>query len=204
LRGLVRQSDRSPLLLSIGSFQDARNHLLLAEAMPLLLARHPNAHLVVIGRTTGSECSPSWHRFVCRLQSLGITERVTIAGEVLGAAGMIPGADVVIVSSKLEGSSNLIGEALLAGAAIATTPVSDAEAQLGSAGCVARGWTPPALSAAVTEAVQRRDEFRALAKERGSQLAQTRSPSEVATRWLELLFPTSGPWSPSAPKRSGA
>jgi glycosyltransferase involved in cell wall biosynthesis len=188
LRRLTGRTACSPLLLAIGSFQDARNHLLLAEAMPLVLARHPEAHLVVIGRNTGPECSEHWHRFTRRLKFLGVADHATITGELPCAARMIPEADVVVVPSKLEGSSNLIGEALLAGAAIAATPVSDAESLLGSAGCVATGWTPPALAAAVSEAVRRRDELRALSKARGLELAKSRSSAKIAMIWLTLLF----------------
>jgi glycosyltransferase involved in cell wall biosynthesis len=176
-----------PIVGAVGSFQADRNHDLLAQALPLVLRAHPQAQVLVVGRTTGPGCVDSAQRFRQHIARLGLEGHVTLAGEVAAARALIPGFDAFVLTSSLEGSSNALTEALVAGAAIATTPVADAEAVLAGAGVVSSGWTPEALARAVLEALERRDELRLRSGARGRELLAEREPCRIGQAWARLI-----------------
>lgn len=181
--------DRSPypLLGAIGSFQDDRNYELLVDAFARVVRSHPGAHLLIIGRTTGPECERSARRVQDRLERLRLTASVTLAGERPHARAILPALDAFILPSKLEGSSNALAEAILAGIPIASTPVADTPELLRGAGAVALGWTPDALARAVLEALERSSELRSAARARASELIEERSPQRVGRLWLDAM-----------------
>lgn len=183
---LVRQG-AGPILGAVGSFQEERNYELLAHAMPRILREYPNAHLVVVGRTHGPECQPSAERFTRLLKRQRIETAVTVAGEIQGARELISGLDVFLLPSKLEGSSNALGEALIAGAAIASTPVADSELVLAGAGVVSEGFTPQAFSHAILGALRHTEDLRCRARLRASTLLRERSVDQSGVRWLAAL-----------------
>jgi glycosyltransferase involved in cell wall biosynthesis len=184
---LLPEGRRGPFLVSLGSFQDDRNHELLADALAVVLAAYPDAHLVTIGRVTGPECAPAAARFRAAICRLGIESHVTIAGEIPAARRLLSTFDVAVFPSKLEGSSNALVEALVSGCAIAATPVADSEGLLAGAGAVSTGWTAASLGAAVVFALRNRDDLRRRARARGAELATERSPAAIAARWREVI-----------------
>ncbi len=187
VRALVGSDDRGPVLGAVGSFKADRNYQLLADAFALVLRRHPRSHLVVVGRDAGSGSDASAAEFRAQVRGLGIETRVTVAGEILRARSLLPGFDAVVMSSKLEGSSNALAEALVVGAAIASTPAGDAEQLAAGAAAISSGWTPGALAEAIRAVIREPDAWRARAALRGRQLLEERSPERVGARWRQLL-----------------
>lgn len=187
VRALVGREDRGPILGAVGSFKADRNYPLLADAFALVLRRHPLAHLVVVGRDAGSGSEASAAAFRARIRGLGVEARVTVAGEIARARSLLPGFDAVVLSSKLEGSSNALAEALVVGAAVASTPAGDAEQLAAGAAAISAGWTPGALADAIRAVIQEPDAWRARAALRARQLLAERSPERVGARWRELL-----------------
>jgi glycosyltransferase involved in cell wall biosynthesis len=200
VRALVGRDGSGPILGTIGSFHADRNHELLAEAFALILRRHPAAHLVAVGRASGTGCDESAARFRARLRGLGIEDRVSIPGDVAGARRLLAGFDAVVLSSRLEGSSNALAEALAVGAAIAATPAGDAEQLASGAAAISDGWTPGALAEAIAAVVDAPEAWRARAALRGRQLLEERSPERVGARWRQLLEDAAA----SARRRVGA
>jgi glycosyltransferase involved in cell wall biosynthesis len=186
VRALVGRADRHPVLGAVGSFKSDRNYELLAEAFALVLRDHPGAHLVVVGRATGGY-QANVEKFRANALRLGIADRVTVAGEIAGARSLLPGFDAVVLSSKLEGSSNALAEGLVAGAAIASTPVGDAEHLSGGAAAISSGWTPHALAEAIDVVLREPTVWRQRAADRGRQLLAERSLERVGARWRALL-----------------
>lgn len=176
-----------PIFLAVGSFQSDRNHTLLVEAWSKVVVHHPSARLVVAGRRAGPECASSYERFEHLVATQGVSNSVVAVGEVHGAAALMAAADVVVFPSMLEGSSNALGEAILAGAAIAAVPVADSEVLLGCAGVLATGWTPGALSIAMLAALAGRDDLRRRSAARAATLLADRSAEVVGRRWAEVL-----------------
>jgi glycosyltransferase involved in cell wall biosynthesis len=72
----VRQElglDTSPIILSLGHVIPVRDRLALVNALPLILRRHPNALLVVVGAVYDA-------RFLDRARELGVLEHVRTPG----------------------------------------------------------------------------------------------------------------------------
>ncbi len=132
-------------------------------------------------------CGASAHAFRTWIRRLGIEAQVTLTGDIAAARSLLPGFDAVVTSSKLEGSSNALAEALVAGAAIAATPAGDAEQLAAGAAAISAGWTPGALAEAIGAVVGDPDAWRARAARRGRELLVERGSERVAARWCQLL-----------------
>jgi glycosyltransferase involved in cell wall biosynthesis len=182
----------SPLLGNIGSFQEARNHFALAQAFRVVLDRYRSAHLVVMGRTTGPDCAASAARFRREVSRLGMAANVTVAGDVSEARSLLPALDAFIGASSLEGSSNALAEAMVAGVATATTPVADAAELLGRGGVIAHGYSPDAIAESALEVLSAPLEWKGRARLRGDELMLQRSPVAVGSMWLRVLEAAAG------------
>jgi glycosyltransferase involved in cell wall biosynthesis len=185
VRELAGHADRTPILGALGSFAPDRNYELLAEAFRLVLRRHPRAHLVIMGRDAGPGCDARAFRATAR--RLGLEARVTVAGDLAGARALLPAFDAVVMSSKLEGSSNALAEALIVGAAVAATPAGDAEQLAAGAAAMSAGWTPGALADAIGAVLGEPEAWRARSARRGRELLAERSPERVAAHWRRVL-----------------
>ena len=176
-----------PVVGCIGSFQTERNHVLLAEALPRVLSRHPTARVLVVGRNFGPWVGRFADEFVARIAAAGLSDRVRVVGELPNARRLLPGFDVFAVTSKLEGSSNALAEAMIAGTATATTPVGDAVDLTDGAAVVSRGWTGEAFAEAMLAALDGGDELRARAADRGRALLEAQSPARVGAQWAAVV-----------------
>ncbi len=179
--------ERLPIVGCLGSFQDERNYDLLARALPLVLKKYPDAHVLILGRHTGPWVSDVASAFRQRVRELGVSAHVTLAGEIQNGASLLCAFDAFALTSKLEGSSNALSEALLAGVPIATVPVADAAELVQDAGVVSRGWTPAAFADALLTALDNAGALRQRAAARGRALMSERSPANVGERWAALI-----------------
>jgi glycosyltransferase involved in cell wall biosynthesis len=125
--------------------------------------------------------------FQARVDALGLGDRVTLAGEIADGRKLLPGFDLFALPSKLEGSSNALAEAMIAGAATVTTPVADAQQLAGGAAIVSTGWTPSAFGDALLAAVEDAPALRERARERGRNLLLEQSPERVGSQWARLI-----------------
>jgi glycosyltransferase involved in cell wall biosynthesis len=178
---------RSPVLGAVGSFQDERNYDLLAQALPIILRRWPSAHVVIIGRIVEPAFIPFIARFRRTAERLGVTQHVTLAGEVPHARSLISGFDAFVLPSKLEGSSNGLAEAVLSGVPIAAAPVADTVDLLGGAGAVSEGWTPSAFADAIAMALEDGGGWRERARVRAGELLSARAPAQIGRRWATVV-----------------
>jgi glycosyltransferase involved in cell wall biosynthesis len=184
---LVGDGGRRPVIGSLGSFQVERNYMLLADSLPHVLRSRPQAHLLVIGGTSGAGYSGGASAFRARIDELGLSDHVTLAGEIPDARRLLAGLDVFALPSKLEGSSNALAEAMIAGVATATVPVADARDIVADAAVVSRGWTPRTFADAVVTALENVPTLREKALARGRALAIERSPERVGAQWAALV-----------------
>lgn len=170
-----------PIIGSVGSFQQDRNYELLVATAPLVLARHPEARFVIIGRTEGREFETSARRVRAAIERAGLAKKILLVGEQARARELIPGFDLFLLSSKLEGSSNALAEALVVGVPIAATPVADVSELMGGVGAIAEGWTSQALAGAIETGLSNPN------KGRGNVLLAQRAPEAIARQWLGVL-----------------
>jgi glycosyltransferase involved in cell wall biosynthesis len=124
-----------------------RAHLLkdlpnLFSAFQLVSRAHPDCHLICVGRQI-EECAPA---------SLD-RSRVTFLGQQLNIPAIMPGFDLLCLSSSTEGFPNVIGEAMACGVPCVSTDAGDAGEIIGSTGWLAPARNPVALAQALVEAL---------------------------------------------------
>ena len=109
------QTDR-PIALSIGRLVEAKGFDLLIDAMEGV-----DLNLVIAGD------GPDGESLNKQIDSLGLTDRIKLLGNVKNAAGLFHQADLCVISSRREGFSYVFAEALVSGIPVISTLVNDAE-----------------------------------------------------------------------------
>jgi glycosyltransferase involved in cell wall biosynthesis len=102
--------------VAVGRLEPVKDHETLLRAWPLVLARHPHATLAIVGE--GSE-RRSLERIV---SDLGIGHSISLVGAV-DPLPLLRGCDVYVSTSRAEGFSRALLEALALGVPIVTTAV---------------------------------------------------------------------------------
>lgn len=105
------------LIGCVGRLVALKNHRLVIDTFPALLASHPNLHLAVIGE------GPLQGELQARIDALGLSERVHLTGARDDVPGLLPAFDVFVLPSRTEGLSIALLEACAAGLAIVATDV---------------------------------------------------------------------------------
>ncbi|WP_165967307.1 glycosyltransferase [Luteimonas aestuarii] len=109
---------RDALLLgSVGRLVALKNHRLLLDAMPGLLAKHPRLHAVIVG---DGPLQPELQR---QIDGLGLARHIHLAGPRNDVQALLPAFDVFVLPSRTEGLSIALLEACAAGLAVVATDV---------------------------------------------------------------------------------
>ena len=145
--------DGDPRLVSVGRLSHQKGYDVLLEAMIEVRARHPGVTLRIFG--DGSERSALEHA----VSRLGMHESVRFPGFASNPYPDISAADVFVSSSRYEGFSNAIVEALACGTPVVATDCPSANREVIEP---ANGWlaTPAddasALAATINRALDER------------------------------------------------
>ena len=115
LRERAGAPDGAPVVLTIASLADYKDHPTLIEAAARLKPREPMPRWVVCG--AGRLLDPMRGE----VERRGLADRVRYLGFVSGARGLLPQADVFSLSSKTEGLGTSVLDAMAAGVAVAAT-----------------------------------------------------------------------------------
>jgi glycosyltransferase involved in cell wall biosynthesis len=115
LRERVGASPEAPLIVTISTVEDYKDHPTLIEAASRLADRQPAAQWVVCGAGRLLEAMRE------EVMRRSLDDRVHYLGFVPGARGLLPEADVFVLSSKTEGLGTSVLDAMAAGVPIATT-----------------------------------------------------------------------------------
>ena len=109
----------SPLLLSVGNLIELKGHHLIIDALPAVLARHPQARLVIVGQ------GPEHAALQARANALGLADHVTLTGALpnTALARWYSAADALILASSREGWANVLLEARACGTPVVATRV---------------------------------------------------------------------------------
>jgi glycosyltransferase involved in cell wall biosynthesis len=170
----------SPMLLCVGRLAEQKGHRFLLEAMPAILAEHPDARLLLAGdghllRALQEQAAPLRDR----VSFLGIREDVP---------ALVASTDLFVFPSLWEGQGNALLEAMAVGAAIVATDIpSTRETVLDGEHALL---VPPGDAAALAAAVNRLLAEPALAT-RLADAARIRAQDydiERTTRDLEAVY----------------
>ena len=119
--------DDARIVLTVGRLADDKDHATLFNAFKQLVKSRSDARLVVVGG--GSKVEEER----VRVAAHDLGDLVTFAGPREDVERYFNAADVLVVSSKGEGSSNVITEALLCGCPCVSTDTGTAREVLGDA-----------------------------------------------------------------------
>jgi glycosyltransferase involved in cell wall biosynthesis len=134
-----------PLVVSVGRLEPVKGHRFLLEAWPHVLARHPQARLVVLGEGSQREALRA------QAEALGVSARVSWLGE-RPAEPYIAAADLFVQASLSEGMPNAVLEAMALGIAVVATRVGGTPEALedGASGTLVAAGDADALAAGIT------------------------------------------------------
>lgn len=112
------------LVLNVGRIEPQKGHRYLIDAFSNLGSRHPDVHLVLVGRPGNS--SPAVER---QVSELGLSDRIHLVGARADVSSFLNAADIFAFPSLFEGNGgNAMLEAMAAGLPILTTahpPMTD-------------------------------------------------------------------------------
>jgi glycosyltransferase involved in cell wall biosynthesis len=134
---------------TVASLAPHKNHILLLEAVPAIVAARPRAHFVWLGE---GECRPALER---RRSELGLEGRVHLAGFRPDAKALMRQFDLFVLSSYLEGLCTSLLDAQALGVPIVATAVGGVPEVVhdGTSGRLVRSLEPAALAAAISGAL---------------------------------------------------
>jgi L-malate glycosyltransferase len=134
---------------TVASLAPHKNHALLLEAAPAVVAARPRAHFAWIG---DGECRPALER---RRAELGLEGRVHLAGFRADAKALMRQFDLFVLPSYLEGLCTSLLDAQALGVPIVATAVGGVPEVVsdGATGRLVRALEPGALAAAIVEAL---------------------------------------------------
>ncbi|WP_343791404.1 glycosyltransferase [Dokdonella soli] len=110
-------ADAAIVIGCVGRLVPVKNHRLLVEVMPALVAGHPGLHVVLIGKGELEQALRA------QVSALGLGEHVRFAGERADVAQLLPALDIFAMPSLSEGLSIALLEACASGLAIVATDV---------------------------------------------------------------------------------
>lgn len=138
----------APALVAVGRLAPQKGFDLLIDAMPAVLARHAEGVLTIYGE------GPDEAQLRARAHDRGVAERVVFAGHSAHVLAQVEAAQAYVSSSRYEGFSNAVLEAMAVGARVVATDCPGATGEMITDG--ATGYlVAPESSAALAEGILR-------------------------------------------------
>lgn len=142
----VRPPGDGPVVLAVGRLDPQKGFDVLLAAWPAVLAAHPGARLHLIGQGPAREALEAQARGLAGVELLGRRDDVP---------GRLRGATVVALPSRAEGLSNVLLEALAAGAPVVASRIPSVVEVTGDGPDAAALLAPPDEPAALAAALVR-------------------------------------------------
>ena len=125
-----------------------KDHAAFLEASQQVAKVRGNVHFFLVGKDTET-LAPA-------VAAKGLTDRVRILGYRSAIECLLPGVDVLCLSSAFgEGSPNVLGEAMACGVPCVSTDVGDARSIIGNTGLVVPVRDPASLAHAIIDLIDR-------------------------------------------------
>jgi glycosyltransferase involved in cell wall biosynthesis len=167
------------LIGMIARVDPMKDHLTLLDAV--VIARHslPDLHCVLIGKGTES--------LQLEVARRGLTEVVKILGARADISQLLPGLDVLVLSSITEGFPNTIGEAMAAGVPCIATDTGDVRFLLAGIGAIVPVRDSAAISTSIKEVFEMPSDALAARRKSGRQkIIDEYSQEHITSRYASL------------------
>jgi glycosyltransferase involved in cell wall biosynthesis len=171
-----------PVVISVGRLVSVKGFDVLFEAWATVLRQHPRARLVIAGD------GPLRASLLDQAAALGIADQVTLLGPREDVPELLRAADVYVSSSRSEGMSNSILEALAAGLPVVATRAGAEDDIIddGVTGVLIPSGNPAAIAEALTALLNDPLRRRELAEEARARVLRDFQVSAVVDRYLQL------------------
>jgi len=154
LRGQLGLADDAILVGHLARYHPVKDHATFLEGAAAVV--DPRLRFVMVGRGVDS----SNLELAALVERLGQRSRITLLGEADDVGALLPGLDVLCVSSRSEAFPNVVGEAMSCGVPCVSTDVGDAAQIVGGTGRVVPVGDPSRLAEALRAIVQMDDAAR--------------------------------------------
>ncbi|MNZ10130.1 Alpha-D-kanosaminyltransferase [compost metagenome] len=183
-RDFVRppQAPAAPLIGFVGRLSAEKGPDLFVELAIRLCRQHPELHAVLLGD------GPQRQALAARIDAAGLSARILLPGYQDDMAAWLHALDVLVISSRTEGTPMVLLEAMQAGVPVASFAVGGIPDVIrhGDSGLLAPSGATDHLAAAVDSLLQDAGLRQRLADSaRRAQLARYHLPAQ-AGRWLQL------------------
>ncbi|HLF03709.1 MAG TPA: glycosyltransferase [Dehalococcoidia bacterium] len=191
LRATLGLENAYPILLNVGRLVPAKGQRYLLQAMPQVLARFPQARLLIAGE------GPLRGALETLVQELGIAPQVNLLGRRSDVRDLLALSDIFVFPSVFEGlGASLVEAAGMGKPCIASRvgPIPEVVEE-GKSGMLVPSRSPQALAQAIIELAGDRERAAAMGR-RGREIAQDKFRIAPAIQQLEALYrqllPTAG------------
>ena len=156
-----------------------KDHATFLDAAQEVSKARQHAHFLLVGKDTQT--------LMPAVAARGLTDRVRVLGYRSDIDGLLPGVDVVCLSSIGEGFPNVIGEAMACGIPCVSTDVGDARSIIGDTGLVVPVRDPTSLAHAMINLIDRGPAARAtLGRAARERIEKTYSLPRIVERYVAL------------------
>jgi glycosyltransferase involved in cell wall biosynthesis len=168
----------------VGRYHALKDQANLLEAMRLVMQRHTNVHLLLIGREVGPT-NPILKEYFEHLP----LDRVHALGECLDVHLLMRVMDVFCLSSRSEAFPNVLGEAMSSGVVCTTTDAGDARLIVGETGHVVPIRDGRALAQSLLELVEKDgEELISLGIKARQRIVQNFSMDETLRAYRRVIY----------------
>lgn len=156
LRNDLGLGNEKLIIGNISRFHKMKDHGTFLSAVKILTQQYSNIHFVLVGSGINNN-----NKFITGLiQDLEISRYVSLLGERTDVANIIPGFDILSLSSAYgEGFPNVIGEAMSCGVPCVVTDVGDSAQIVGNTGRVVPPKNPEKMAEAWSDLIKRGPEY---------------------------------------------
>jgi len=121
----------APLVGCVANVRPEKNHEAMVDAFACVAQRHPDAHVVFVGKTAPERAAPSaedrgaWDRIQAGLDERGLRGRVHFTGQIADPLPYYRALDVFLLASRVEQMPLSVVEAMACGKPVLSTDVGD-------------------------------------------------------------------------------
>ncbi len=184
----------APLITIVARLCPSKGFDDLIDALPAVLARYPEARLLVVGEGLKSvdgvlQRDTSYQSALAgRARALGIHDRVIFAGYRPDVPAVFRAATIDVQPSRTEGLSNSVLEAMASGAAVIATPVGGTPEIMthDETGWIVPVQNPPALGEAICRLLGDPERRRRLGEAARARITATHGVDRLVERTADL------------------